>query len=152
LNVVVWIDAPGAPSGTEATPVMDQRNFDFAPRVLAVRAGTVVDFPNHDRVFHNVFSYLNGKRFDLGIYPTGSTKRVTFDKPGLSRLFCNIHPHMAAYVMAVDSGYFAVSDATGHFTIRGVPAGVHTYHTWRPGGVIQTASATFNAQTLWELQ
>ena len=63
-----------------------------------MRVGTTVDFPNNDRVFHNVFSFRDGKRFDLGMYPIGTLRRVTFDKPGLSRLFCNIHPNMAAYV------------------------------------------------------
>ena len=94
--------------------------------MLAIRAGTAVDFPNHDRVFHNVFSYRDGKKFDLGMYPAGTSKKIVFDKAGLSRIFCNIHPHMAAYVMAVDTPYFAVSDAQGGFAIANVPAGTYT--------------------------
>jgi hypothetical protein len=69
-------------------------------------------------------------------------KRVTFDKPGVSRIFCNIHPQMAAYVVAVDSPAFAVSDDTGAFTLRGVPEGSYTYHAWRAGTQPLTGSVT----------
>ncbi len=114
--------------------MLDQRNLQFSPRVLAVSVGTQVEMPNSDRVFHNVFSFHDGKRFDLGLYPVGTAKVVTFDKPGLSRIFCNIHPTMAAYVLAVDSGYLAVSDAHGQFDDRvAFRAGAYTYHAWRPG-------------------
>lgn len=141
-DAVVWVDAPNAPAERGAPPVLDQRNLDFSPRVLAVRVGTVVEFPNHDRVFHNVFSFHNGQKFDLGLYPTGTMKRVAFDKPGLSRVFCNIHPHMFAYIMAVDTPHFAVSDKNGAFVLKGLPPGTYTYHAWRPGGTEMTGSWT----------
>jgi plastocyanin len=134
-DTVVWIDAPNA---TSASPparriVLDQRNLAFSPHVLVVRVGTVVDFPNNDRVFHNVFSFRDGKKFDLGMYPVGTLRQVTFDRAGLSRIFCNIHPGMAAYVIAVDSPYFARADSNGAFAIPEIPPGQHTYHAWRPG-------------------
>jgi plastocyanin len=134
-EVVVWFDALNAPPEPRtAKVVLDQRNLSFYPHVLAVRVGTTVDFPNDDRVFHNVFSFKDGKRFDLGMYPVGALRHVTFDKPGLSRIFCNIHPNMAAYVMAVDSPYFAVSDESGAFKIPGVAVrDAHVYHAWRAG-------------------
>ena len=91
------------------------------------------DFPNNDRVFHNVFSFKTVSGSTLGCTRT-APQRITFDKPGLTRLFCNIHPNMAAYVMAVDSPYFAVSNESGTFTIEDVPPGTYTYHAWRPGG------------------
>jgi plastocyanin len=142
-NTVVWLEAPHANSSPSAEKiVLDQRNLNFYPRVLAVRVGTTVDFPNNDRVFHNVFSFRDGKRFDLGMYPIGARRHVTFDKAGLSRLFCNIHPNMAAYVMAVDTPYFGVADEQGAFIIPAVPPATYTYHTWRPGGVI--LAGTFN--------
>src|SRR5437868_3355061 len=102
-NAVIWLDSPGAVAvpARPAKVVLDQRNIDFWPHVMAVRVGTVVEFPNHDRVFHNVFSFHNGQRFDLGLYPVGTVKRVTFRQAGLSRIFCNIHPNMAAYIMVV---------------------------------------------------
>jgi plastocyanin len=135
-DTVVWLDAPDArPPATPPRALLDQRNLSFSPKVLVVRAGTLVDFPNNDRVFHNVFSFRDGKRFDLGLYPVGARRRVAFDRPGLSRVFCNIHPNMAAYVVTVDSPYFARSDDAGAFTIAGVPVGTYTYHAWRPGTV-----------------
>jgi plastocyanin len=133
-NAVVWFESPRAvPPSSPGKVVLDQRNSTFLPHVLAVRVGTTVEFPNNDRVFHNVFSFHNGKRFDLGLYPVGTVKRVTFDHPGLSRVFCNIHPNMAAYVMVVDTPYFAVSDERGTFAVRGIEPGVYTHHVWRPG-------------------
>ena len=132
-NVVVWFEAPAAPRLPAQKVTLDQRNLKFSPQVLAVRVGTEVNFPNNDRVFHNVFSFHHGKVFDLGLYPVGDSKVVRFDKPGLSRIFCNIHPNMAAYVFAVDSPYFAVSDNAGAFVLPAVPAGRYTYHAWRSG-------------------
>jgi plastocyanin len=152
-NAVVWLEAPNAPPARpDRTPVLDQRNLVFAPHVLAVRIGTKVELPNHDRVFHNVFSYHDGKRFDLGLYPVGASKQVAFDKPGLSRIFCNIHPNMAAYVLVVDSPYFAVTDATGAFTIGSVPPGVYAYHAWRAGGPDIDGTATLSGAAPLEVQ
>ena len=141
VNAVVWLEVPNAPQEPQSgRVVLDQRNLMFSPHVLAVQVGTVVDFPNNDRVFHNVFSFRDGKRFDLGMYPVGAVRKVAFDRPGLSRIFCNIHPQMAAYVMAVDSPYFATSDQSGAFTIHGVPSGTYRYQAWKPGSVILTGS------------
>jgi hypothetical protein len=120
--------------------------------VLAVRAGTTVDLPNNDRVFHNVFSFHDGKRFDLGLYPVGTSRQVRFDEPGLSRVFCNIHPNMSAYVKVVDSPYFAVSDREGRFTIASVPRGTYTYHAWRPGRPELTGSSPLTPATVLDLQ
>jgi plastocyanin len=135
-NVVVWLDAPGAPRSAAPAKrvVLDQRNLSFSPVVLVVRVGTTVELPNNDRVFHNVFSFHNGKRFDLGLYPVGTVRHVTFDQPGLSRIFCNIHANMAAYVMAVDTPYYAISDRDGRFELPSVETGHYTYHAWRSGG------------------
>ncbi len=134
-NVAVWLEAGDAPRPAAAKPVvLDQRNLQFTPQLLVVRVGTAVRFPNSDRVFHNVFSFHHGKVFDLGLYPVGASKVVLFDRAGVSRIFCNIHPNMAAYVVAVDSPYFAVSDAAGAFEVPPVPAGRYTYHAWRAGG------------------
>jgi plastocyanin len=151
-NAVVWLEASGAPEVPVPKVVLDQRNLAFAPRVLVVRVGTTVEFPNNDKVFHNVFSFRDGKKFDLGMYPKGSMKLITFDKPGLARLFCNIHPNMAAYVMAVDSPYFAVSNDNGTFTIAGVPPGTYTYHAWRAGGQPLTGSVSVDGKTPFEIQ
>jgi plastocyanin len=150
-NAVVWLEDAGSPREARKV-VLDQQNLAFSPRVLAVRVGTTVEFPNRDRVFHNVFSFRDGKRFDLGMYPVGAVKHVTFGQPGLSRIFCNIHPNMAAYVMAVDSGYFAVSDESGRFQIAAVPSGTYTYHAWHPGGATLTGSAAVDGEKLLEIR
>jgi plastocyanin len=144
-NVVVWLeDGSATPPGEPRLPVMDQRSLQFYPQVLAVRVGTTVKFPNGDRVFHNVFSFRDGKQFDLGLYPVGTVRFVRFDRPGVSRLFCSIHPKMAAYVVAVDSPYFASSDAHGVFSID-APPGTYTYRAWRAGGDILTGTVTVGA-------
>jgi plastocyanin len=146
-HAVVWLTGNAAPAETPQKAVLDQRNLAFFPHVLAVRLGTTVEFPNNDKVFHNVFSFRDGKKFDLGMYPKGVVKRIVFDEPGLARLFCNIHPNMAAYVIAVDSAYFAVSDESGTFTISGVPPGTYTYHAWRPGAQTLTGSISVDGHT-----
>ena len=132
-DVVVWLPGPGPIAPTSARVVLDQRNMTFVPRLLVVPVGTTVEMPNSDRVFHNVFSYHNGKRFDLGLYPAGTRKLVTFDQPGVSRVFCNIHPTMAAYVVAVASNFYAVTDTEGRFAIAGVEGQRREFSMWRAG-------------------
>jgi plastocyanin len=146
-NVVVWVEGgPAAAARDPQQPVMDQRSLQFYPQVLAVRVGTTVRFPNGDRVFHNVFSFKDGKRFDLGLYPVGAVKFVRFDQPGVSRLFCNIHPKMAAYIVAVDSPYFATSREDGTFSID-APPGTYTYYAWRAGGDLLKGTVTLGGRT-----
>jgi plastocyanin len=152
-HAVVWLALDNPPRFVQTSKVvLDQRNLSFEPTVLVVRVGTTVEFPNNDKVFHNVFSFRDGKKFDLGMYPNGTSKRIVFDKPGLARLFCNIHPSMAAYVMAVDTPFYAVSDAGGHFTISGVPPGTYTYHAWRAGSKTLTGSFTVDAHKPLEIK
>ena len=146
MDAVIWLQAPNAPVSVTPTPILDQRNLEFLPRVLVVRVGTTVKFPNNDRVFHNVFSFRDGKRFDLGVYPIGAVKYVTFDREGVSRLFCNIHPNMAAYVVSVDSPYFAASDAQGAFTLR-APSGQYSYKVWRAGTALREGRVTVDGVT-----
>src|SRR5215218_429582 len=154
-DAVVWLDAVTAPPPTAAARkkvLLDQRTSTFFPHVLAVQVGTTVNLPNHDRVFHNVFSFHDGKKFDLGLYPVGTVRRVTFDHRGLSRIFCNIHPNMSAYVMAVETPYFSVSDSDGRFTIAAVPPGTYTYHAWRPGAADVTGRVVLDAGTPLEIR
>jgi plastocyanin len=108
-----------------------QRNKTFEPRLLVVPAGSIVDSPNNDPCLHNVFSISKGRQFDLGLYEAGVVRSVGFDRPGVSYLFCSIHPEMTAVVVTVDSTYFeyltaaaALASATYHpggtFFTRGV--------------------------------
>ena len=132
-NVVVWltpVDSP-APRPVPRTNLrLIQKNKEFSPHLLVVPTGSSVDFPNLDPFFHNVFSLFNGKRFDLGLYEAGTHRSVTFDREGVSYIFCNIHPEMGAVVVALSSPWFAISDANGSITIRDVPPGRYRVQTW----------------------
>ena len=107
-----------------------QQGRRFRPHVLVVPAGAVVEFPNNDPFFHNVFSLFDGKRFDLGLYEAGSTKRVTFSLPGISYIFCNIHPEMSAVVVVTKTPYYAVSDRQGDVVMKHVPPGRYELNVW----------------------
>jgi len=111
-------------------PQLLQRNKTFEPHVLIVPLGTMVEFPNQDPFFHNIFSLYDGRRFDLGLYESGTKRSVRFDRPGVSFLFCNIHAEMSAVVLSVDTPYFALSDHHGNVTIRNVPDGRYEMHVW----------------------
>lgn len=136
-SVVIWLK-PLDHSGAEVSPAepgkkrmqLVQRNKSFQPHLLVVPVGSVVDFPNRDPFFHNVFSLFDGKRFDLGLYEAGATNSVHFDRVGVSYLFCNIHPEMSAIVVAVDTPYYGVSNRAGNVTIGNVPDGKYEMHVW----------------------
>lgn len=121
---------------------LDQRNETFVPHVLAVRVGTVVDFPNSDRTYHNVFSLSKAKRFDLGRYAAGRSRPVQFDHPGVVRVFCDIHSHMSAFVLVFNHPYFDVVDDDGRFRIDGVPAGTYNVLAWYEGDARASRSVT----------
>lgn len=112
---------------------LTQKNKEFLPHVLVIPPGSVVQFPNHDPFFHNVFSLFEGKRFDLGLYESGSTRSVTFDRPGVSYIFCNIHPQMNAIVIALDTPYYALADKSGNIKISGVEPGHYVMQVWAEG-------------------
>jgi plastocyanin len=130
-NAVVMIEGPSLAATADAPhPVLDQRQQTFVPHVLAVPVGTTVDFPNSDPMFHNVFSASSAKTFDLGMYDKGEKKSVTFDKPGVVRVGCNVHPKMEAFVVVHTNPYAAVSDANGSYTVAGVPEGTYQLRVW----------------------
>jgi plastocyanin len=129
-NVVVYVkDAPSRPM----TPVrmeIRQRDEHFFPRVVAVPVGSIVDFPNDDPIYHNVFSLSRAKTFNLGRYRQGVSERVRFDKPGVVKVFCDIHSHMAATVIVFNHPWFATPAADGRFTLPDVPPGDHQVTAW----------------------
>jgi plastocyanin len=132
-RVVVWLTPRGVVTARAAVPQkyrMVQQNKMFEPKLLVVPIGSLVDFPNLDPWFHNVFSLYRGKRFDLGLYEAGAHKEIRFDRPGASYIFCNIHPEMAAVIMTVDSDFYGISDKSGHVSIPNVPAGKYLLHVW----------------------
>ncbi len=134
-DVVIYVDAPGRASAAalpRTTPRLLQRGQQFHPRVIGIPVGTTVEFPNGDLVFHNVFSYSNAKRFDLGYYGKGKSRSVTFDEPGLVKVFCDIHANMSAYIFVADSPFVTQPDTDGKYKISGLPAGVYTLTAWHP--------------------
>jgi plastocyanin len=129
-NVVVYLkDAPA-----RATPPVrqqiHQRNETFMPRVVAVPIGSEVEFPNDDPIYHNVFSLSRVKSFNLGRYPRGETRRVRFDKPGIVKVFCDIHSHMSATVIVFNHPWFAVPDENGRYELPALPPGDRQITAW----------------------
>ncbi|MCP4901670.1 MAG: hypothetical protein GY906_32300 [bacterium] len=141
-DTVVWL--PGIPANMVAATKarVAQRDKQFEPRLAIVSVGSTIDFPNFDRVFHNVFSLSSPKSFDLGLYRKGKSKNVRFDDPGLVQIYCNIHPHMAAYLMIVDSAHRAVADGAGRATLPSVPAGNWSVEGWNVRAGFFSAEAT----------
>ena len=135
-DAVIYVDSlpAGEPSAIppERRVTLAQKDEAFLPRVVAVAAGTTVDFPNLDPIYHNVFSVSPVKRFDLGKYPRGRSKPVTFRKPGLVQVYCDIHSQMAAFVLVLPHHGFAQPDAAGRFKLSGLPAGRYILRVWHP--------------------
>jgi len=137
-NVVVWLTpldraaepSEGPPLRRDQAPRLVQRNKTFVPHLLVVPVGTLVVFPNEDPFFHNIFSLYDGRRFDLGLYESGTSRSVRFDRPGVSFLFCNIHAEMSAVVIALETNYFAVSDHSGQVVVPDVPQGSYQLNVW----------------------
>jgi len=137
VPAVLWLE-PLTPIPTLTFPphghyTLLQKNRTFVPHLQVIPVGTVVQFPNADPFFHNVFSLFDGKRFDLGLYEAGSSKSVTFSREGVSYIFCNIHPEMSAVVLALSTPLYAVADANDAFLLSGIPAGDYNLHLWVEG-------------------
>jgi plastocyanin len=131
-DAVIWLASTGGKeaSAPGATVRLLQKDKRFTPHMLAVPVGTAIEFPNQDPFFHDVFSIYHGKPFDLGLYESGAVRKVRFTQPGVSYIFCNIHPDMSAVVIALSTSYYAVSGRDGSFRISGVPAGRYRLGVW----------------------
>jgi plastocyanin len=133
-GVVVWliplkpVPQPDVPHVQKRS--LAQQNKRFIPHVMAIQVGAEVNFPNHDPFFHNVFSLFDGKPFDLGLYANGESKPVRFNRPGVSFIYCNIHPQMSAVIVTVSTPYFTVSTADGGYSIKEAPRGAYELHFW----------------------
>jgi plastocyanin len=152
---VVYLETAPRGAFEEREPgraTLDQRNETFVPHVLAILAGTVVDFPNSDHTFHNVFSYSRAKRFDLGRYAAGRSKSVRFDRPGVVRVFCDIHSHMNAFILVFSHPFFDTTDVDGRFRIDNVPGGTYTVVGWYEGEARVTRAVTVPANGIVDLE
>ena len=118
-NVLIYLSEAPPVSGdlSKVKFVMDQRNLEFVPHILPILLGATVQFPNNDKVEHNVFSLSRTKQFNLGSYKAGESKTVVFDKPGIVELRCDVHAEMAAYILVLKNPYFALTDEKGRFEI-----------------------------------
>lgn len=121
---------------------LDQRHEAFVPHVLPIVVGTTVDFPNNDGTYHNVFSLSKAQRFDLGRYAAGQSKAVRFDRPGIVRVFCDIHSHMSAFILVFSHPFFAATDADGRYRIDNVPPGTYAVVAWYEGTARETRNVT----------
>jgi plastocyanin len=152
---VVYLES--APRGAfeereSARAVIDQRNETFVPHLLAVMTGTVVNFPNSDKTYHNVFSLSKPKRFDLGRYAVGRSKSVLFVRPGVVRVFCDIHSHMSAFVLVFNHPFFDVTEPNGRFRLNDVPSGTYTVVGWYEGEARASRSVTVAPGTVVDLE
>ncbi len=148
-GIVVFLDGitVGAPAKSSSQQI-SQAGVRFSPRTLSVVVGQSVDFLNDDSSFHNVFSLSKAKPFDLGIYPKNTSKSVEFDKPGLVRVYCNIHPNMVSNVLVLTNEYFSSTDTNGRFEISDVPTGAVTVRVWSEFTAEQSRTVTVSGPEL----
>jgi plastocyanin len=144
---VVVVVAPAelaAPPATQPSPaaIMDQRNLAFSPRILVVRVGTSVEFPNNDTVSHQVYSFSPAKKFQLPLYKGQLHPPETFDRPGLVVLGCNIHDQMVGYIYVTDAPFFGKTDSAGTLRVPGLSAGEYRISVWSPFIADQASSLT----------
>ena len=137
-NIVVFVEGNDSASSNvllqmqkaASPPHISHKEQAFSPRVLVITAGTTVDFKNDDRIYHNAFSLSKAKPFDLGIYPEGTSKYVTFNEPGLVRVYCNMHPAMISNILVLGNQYFTLTSDDGRFRIGSLPNGNFTLRIW----------------------
>jgi plastocyanin len=147
-NVVLWLSPLKPLTATSSLPLRQtvyrlvQKDKMFTPHLLVVPTGASVQFPNEDPFFHNVFSLFNGKRFDLGLYESGTTRSVRFDREGISYIFCNIHPEMGGVILALTTPYYGISTANGDVSIHNVPAGSYRLSLWSENGQLADKTTT----------
>lgn len=129
-RAVVWLETgapvPVAPAAAE----IGTSDKEFSPHVLVVPVGSTVAFPNHDPFNHNVFSLSEENPFDLGLYGRGEIRSVRFARPGIVRVFCNVHAQMSAIVVVRDNPYYAQPSSDGSFSLPSVPPGEYALHLW----------------------
>ena len=145
-TVVVYLrGAASTPAGARAPVEIVQRGRTILPHVTAIEAGTRVEFPNEDDVFHNIFSLSSTHPFNLGRYARGQSRSEIFARAGVVRLFCDIHSDMSGVVLVLDTPHFTRADASGRFRITGLPAGRHRVVAWHESAGADTVTVTVPA-------
>lgn len=147
-GVVIYLESVpgGEPNAADKVhPQVHQRDLQFTPALTVVTTGTTVDFPNDDKVFHNVFSFSEASKFDLGLYKSGTSKSVTFRRPGVVNVYCNIHPEMISKIKVLDTTFYAVAGKDGAFRIPSVPPGSYPIVAWQAFGAEYRGQVTVQA-------
>jgi plastocyanin len=140
-RIVVMLEAKGvAPAKVEPqTVVIEQRNGRFDPDLVVIPVGSKVEFPNADPIFHNVFSLSGTQPFDLGFYPRGQSRTITFNRSGIVQVYCHIHANMYAAIVVTSSPWHAKPSRDGGFSWSDIPAGRYRVVAWhKVAGVFQT--------------
>jgi plastocyanin len=140
-DVVVYLlldQSPPAPANARAT--IRQSDLAIVPHLTVVQAGTRIDFPNQDEIFHNIFSLSQPHPFNLGRYPPGESRSERFSEPGVIRMFCDIHSDMSGVILVVGTPFFARPDESGRFQLTGVPEGRHRLVAWHESAGADTTT------------
>lgn len=144
-GVAIYLENVPGPLPEPVVKEIRQKNLTFTPGVMVIVKGSTVEFPNDDKVFHNVFSVSKAARFDLGLYKSGTKRAVTFKQAGVVDVYCNIHPQMVSKIKVLDTGYYAVSGADGSFKIKNIPPGTYPVVAWQSSGKEYRGEVTVKA-------
>lgn len=147
-TIVVYLESlTGSPSLREGRYELAQKDKAFVPHLLAIPVGSTVTFPNHDPIFHNVFSLSSPGAFDLGLYKAGSSESRVFSRPAIYRVFCNIHSQMSAVIVVLPTPYIAQTDGSGSYRIE-VPPGKYKVTAWSERSEPVATEVTISASSL----
>jgi plastocyanin len=148
-RVVVYLEGSGLSPGTPAKATLTQRNQRFEPEIVVIPVGSTVSFPNADPIFHNIFSLSKVKQFDLGYYPAGQARTVTFDRPGLVQVYCHLHADMSAAILVLLTASWTRPAPDGSFALPGIPPGTYELVAWhRSAGSFRRRVTVSGGQTL----
>ena len=154
-HVAIFLEGESGPAQPASRPLkasIEQKGREFVPDMVVVPVGSTISFPNLDPIFHNVFSLSKPRSFDLGNYPRGQSREVTFPKPGIVFVYCHLHSNMEASIVISPSRWATRSDASGHFTLVGVPPGKYTVTAWHKSAGFFRQTVVVDGDTAPELQ
>jgi plastocyanin len=148
-RVVVYLEGSGLGPGTPTKATLTQRNQRFDPEIVVIPVGSTVSFPNADPIFHNIFSLSKVKQFDLGYYPAGQTRTVTFDRPGLVQVYCHLHADMSAAILVLPTASWTRPAIDGSFSLPSISAGIYDLVAWhRSAGFFRRRITVSGGETL----